>query len=354
MRPSPSILLPLSLLWLAPLRPAAAQTYTVTDLGMANGRCLEPHSINNRGQITGSFTSASGQQSAFLYSDGVTDLGSSGPHYGSSRGSSININGQVTGNRRLPMLLADKVEVYHAVIYSGGTMKDIGTLPGDIHSFGIGINDSGDVVGFASSDKSDTLYYEDLNYHSRAFLFRNGRMIALGALGGRFSTATAINNKGDITGSAQTAHHGSSRHAFLYRGGRTMDLGSLPHYDDSAATSINSKDQITGDAQVAQGRHAFLYNGGRLHDLGSLPGYAESYGYTINDVGQIVGEAVSADYKSRAFLFSGGRMRDLNSLIPPDSNWLLKSASGINNKGQIVGMGEHKGQRRGFLLMPKQ
>jgi hypothetical protein len=41
---------------------------------------------------------------------------------------------------------------------------------------------------------------------------------------------------------------------------------------------------------------------------------------------------------------------DLNSLLPDDSGWALTSASGINDEGQIVGVGLHDGRWRGFLL----
>jgi probable HAF family extracellular repeat protein len=45
-------------------------------------------------------------------------------------------------------------------------------------------------------------------------------------------------------------------------------------------------------------------------------------------------------------------MSDLNDLIPPGSGLTLRSASAINNAGQIVGYGAHNGQFRAFLLTP--
>ena len=53
-----------------------------------------------------------------------------------------------------------------------------------------------------------------------------------------------------------------------------------------------------------------------------------------------------------AFLFDAGRLKDLNDLISAASGWTLESAHGINDRGQIVGMGLHRGQRRAFLLTP--
>lgn len=43
---------------------------------------------------------------------------------------------------------------------------------------------------------------------------------------------------------------------------------------------------------------------------------------------------------------------DLNSLIPPESGWVLKEASAINDLGQIAGHGLYQGEQRAFLLTP--
>jgi len=53
-----------------------------------------------------------------------------------------------------------------------------------------------------------------------------------------------------------------------------------------------------------------------------------------------------------AFLFSRGLMYDLNNLVPADSGWDLQQAFGINDAGQIVGIGTHSGVDRPFLLTP--
>jgi hypothetical protein len=46
-------------------------------------------------------------------------------------------------------------------------------------------------------------------------------------------------------------------------------------------------------------------------------------------------------------------MQDLNALIPPNSAWTLEVASGINDRGEIVGWGDHGGvENAGFILRP--
>jgi probable HAF family extracellular repeat protein len=47
-------------------------------------------------------------------------------------------------------------------------------------------------------------------------------------------------------------------------------------------------------------------------------------------------------------------MQDLNSLIRPHSGWSLEEARAINQRGQIVGLGERNGHNRAFLLTPRK
>src|SRR3712207_9335136 len=49
-----------------------------------------------------------------------------------------------------------------------------------------------------------------------------------------------------------------------------------------------------------------------------------------------------------------GEMRDLNTVLPVNSGWILTDATGINDRGQIVGHGLFNGQTRAFLLTPDQ
>lgn len=120
-------------------------------------------------------------------------------------------------------------------------------------------------------------------------------------------------------------------------------------------TAINDLGQVVGLSETAAGLwidHAFFYDGTVMHDLGTLGGYT-SRAEDVNNSGIIVGQSDAGSSGWRAFVYDGHAMYDPNDLIDPDSGWTLLDAAGINDYGQIVGVGENAlGQSRAFLLTP--
>src|SRR5258708_20663940 len=80
-------------------------------------------------------------------------------------------------------------------------------------------------------------------------------------------------------------------------------------------------------------------------DLGTL-GSAPSAASGINNRGDVVGVS-----NNHAFLWRHGRMTDLGTLVPLDSNWTLLDAFSINDRGQIACSSRRKGEPTHLLLL---
>lgn len=97
---------------------------------------------------------------------------------------------------------------YSTNLYGDYAITDLGTF-GGTYSYAYGINDSGQVVGYA---------YTSNNSAQPAFLYSNGRMTDLNSLlpagsGWTLTSARAINNAGDIVGYG--VNPAGQTHAFL-------------------------------------------------------------------------------------------------------------------------------------------
>ena len=185
----------------------------------------------------------------------------------------------------------------------------------------------------------------------RAFQYVNGVMTPVAVDLGGDSVARGVNDTNDIVGYVCTAGNASCR-PFLFSNGVTRLIG--PALRTGVANRVNANLDVVGALSVAPGTsttQAFLYRNGVRTDLGTLGG-ASSEARGINEQGEVVGTAQNAAGQPRAFLWRNGEMTDLNTLIPAGTGWILESAAGISDGGQIVGYGTLSGKRRAFLLTP--
>jgi len=162
-----------------------------------------------------------------------------------SKASGINDAGQITGSGTINGF-------GHAFLYGGGSITDLGTLPGGTYSEGVAINALGQVTGTASSSLAP----------QRPFLYSAGGMTDLGSLGGSYSAGLGINNSGQVTGYSYNSDNSAQR-AFLYTPGSGMvDLNTLIPIASGwtlvAAYGINDAGQITGYGLRNGETHAFF------------------------------------------------------------------------------------------------
>jgi len=338
---------------------AAAQTYTITDLGVLNGDNESAGFwINNLGDVVGcSDTQTSygypctglvAGQHAFYWSQsgGMKDLGTlSGATVSGAIG--INDAGTVVGYSNVKGKAA--TDFVAAQWSSTGAISNLGTLSGGSSSSAFEINSSGEVTGdsFLSSGLVN------------ATSWTNKKIKNLGALSGAIFTAGLdINDSGEIVGESVFSYGPPfASHGFLWNGSTMADLGTLSGGVTSIANAINTSGVIVGqsDGSNTSGHwHAVKWDkSGSIKDLGVLKGGTYSIAFAINDSNVVVGYANTSNNAAHAIVWTSTHgMRDLNSLIPANSGWTLINANAINKVGQITGYGSIGGYNHAFVLTP--
>jgi len=294
--------------------------YTITSLGGLGGPTSTGYAVNNSGVVAGWGLNSFGAQQAFVSIAGSATALPLGPGT-ESYAYGINDAGTIVGNTYIG-------GQSHATIWSGTGATVLGA-----NTYAMAINNSGEVAG---------------SNNGQAFVLVDGQVQSLATLSGiQWSSAYGINNSGEVVGAGELSN-GTFRGLIWSPDGTVAMVGTFGGMS-SDATDVNDSGEVVGFAGLADGyQNAFSITDGAMTDLGTLGG--SSYAYGINNSGEIVGYSYLNDGEQNAFLYTDGTMLNLNSLLPANSGWVLEEAFGINNAGQITGMGLFDGQQTAFLM----
>jgi uncharacterized membrane protein len=265
-----------------------------------------------------------------------------------------------------------------AAIWSEGEGLKLAAVPAGFSiADGIGLNAAGHEIGLASNEDGSK---------RQAFTFINGKTELLP---GEQSKATAINDYDEISGESTSAGK-SATSPVVWRKRVPGDLGACC---GGTAFAINSRSQAVGEMYDTAGRyHAFMWD--EAHGMKTIDADDDySAAVAINQAGHVVVQAFP-----RTYLFQDGKLTplqlsqkypsqpraindcdvivgsygkhsddskafawgkdhgfiDLNERVPGLRGWKLEAATSINNRGEIVGWGDFKGEEdQGFLLLPE-
>jgi probable HAF family extracellular repeat protein len=280
----------------------------ILDLGTLGGNESDAFTLNNRGQVVGFALNATPDPFSTFY---------------------LQIFGSSAGTQTRAFLWDKR---------SG--MQDLGTLGGPDAQAAF-INERGQIAGFSytNSTPNATTGFPTLD----PFLWKDGKMVDLGTLGGTVGAPNALNNRGQVVGLSNLAGD-VTFHPFLWSApGPMLDLGTLGG-NNATATAINDAEEVIGSSDLPGGQatHAFLWTKkDGIKDLGTAYTFDTcSDPGAINSAGQIVGASRGCDFSSQeAVLWENGEIIDLNTLIPPNSALILTRAFTINDRGEIGGLG---------------
>jgi probable HAF family extracellular repeat protein len=311
-------------------------------------------------------------------------LGPVSPSWSQGQPFTISGNGLVSGETVLANPNNSEEWVSQAVLWEG-TSKKVISRPGlgGPNSVAFGVNFWGQAAGQADTQTPDpngedfcgstALGLTHSGNTCVPFLWQNGTMVELPRLRNSAGTegsngaASQINDLGMVAGTAENGEVDSTcpgasvspqtiefkpvvwMKPFPWSQMRLQELATVGGDPDGIAFAINDLGQAVGTSgncgpfnTIEQNNltplHAVLWTNGKAIDLGNLHGdgrFAGIYASGLNDRGQVVGTSDTAgDASFHGFLWQQGHITDLGTLAG-DS---YSSAIAISNHGLVLGV----------------
>jgi uncharacterized membrane protein len=221
-------------------------------------------SINDVGQIVGSFGNGRGSAQGFLESNNnFTTIAVPGQF--ATHANAINDSGRIVGDSNFSR---------HGYMLDAGKYTTIDPAETVNLSEARGINDAGQIVGNFGTSSGLV----------RSYLYVSGQFTTIQAPGAIDTSAASINNAGQIVGSF---YDGKKITGFLYAAGKFNTI-AVPGAFQTFPLGINDTGDIVGDFIDATGTHGFLDAGGKFTAI-DVPNGIQTIASGINNLGQIVG-----------------------------------------------------------------
>ena len=325
---------------------------TLTDLGvLPGGTASRALAINNAGRIVGLATDStfalqrpfweanSGAVTGFA--ENLDSAGTSVPEQISDVGEMV---GTVEFGGRLNMGVFWNPQ---GQAFALPPLAGVDPLFGSRHIFGHGINNLGQMVG-ASKVGAPTFFWHAVLWQNKDTPPLDLGFLGPGADNINYSEAYGINDLTHIVGNSAV---GTLTRGFLWRLGRMIDLGALGGQVVSEATAINNSGLIAGKSNLYPVVWRYdASNPGSTPVIQQLPipaGFFAAQPAAVNEPGDVVGHAGSPNIDSHAIRWRDGRAIDLG--IWPGGHFSV--ANDINDAGQIVGTGTVAGDNLDHALM---
>lgn len=334
---------------------ASATSYTVTTVPSLSGTiAMVPTGINSSGTVVGYGYTPEGLWKAFIGdAASASFIPTLGGQYSKALG--INDSGQVVGFSQT----ATPGEYRPFLYQAGSSPVNLGTLGGR-SSVGYAINNAGMVAGY-----SGTVPPFDGPYGAYTVVAGSPPVkVDLTAIGSAGSAvAYGINNAGAVTGQVNLTEDGSQVAAYVADSSGAM---AIPGFGGNRAAGwdINDNGVVVGEAALVSGKvHAFVFDGTTTKDLGLAgnPGLPTSplhgapqqaTAYALNNAGVIVGN-IYYEGESHGFVYEDGHMVNLNTALVGVAlgDWVITDATAIGETGLIAAYGYRPGQFVGTALI---
>ena len=299
--------------------------YTVVDLGAF----VQPAAINNRNTVAGTVFRGD-STNAFIYRNGKLVSFPAQSH-----AVAINDNDVAVGDDWQYM--------------PDGSEQSLGSVNSAVALQALGIDDDGHIFGLA---------------FQAGVAGCNGALTLLSAsappnvIGGQSSTlVVSRSGKVVLDGYSQTGNGCTGTiQPFYYPGNAPVPLPSDLTLDvnTSLLSGVNDAGDVVGYSQQnGTGKIVtFFAHHGIATEIAPPAGYQFFEAAAVNNADWIVGNE-SNQKTVQAFVWVNGTITNLNTRLSAScSQWVLQTATGVNDAGYIVGVGTLNGASHGYLLVP--